>query len=246
MLRSRAFCFTINNETLDDIELLMSIPVRYMLLGFERGKQTGTPHIQGYLYLDNQIEKNVLKKKYMPRAHVEIAKGTPQQNYDYCSKELEYFEFGELPHQGRALWDRIEEAMTNPKDNIALYQQYKKSYKEVIAKDKKDQKRQVFAINTKYKYTEAKQYGDDSIVFMDPDIDTYDNQRIMFISYYTSFRLEDWYNGYSPVLRRGYELIKIDPEIVYIVCDTEDEYYGVVKKYSNIEIEYGRRHNETS
>ena len=39
MSRSRAFVFTINNYTYDDMTSLLDIDFRYLCFGFEKGKQ---------------------------------------------------------------------------------------------------------------------------------------------------------------------------------------------------------------
>ena len=51
------------------------------------GEGEGTPHIQGYVYFDNQQTFSRMRILIGERAHLEKAKGSPRQNYDYCSKE---------------------------------------------------------------------------------------------------------------------------------------------------------------
>nr|QTE03329.1 MAG: replication-associated protein [Anser anser CRESS-DNA-virus sp.] len=95
-IRSRAWCFTINNDTFDDLDMLLEAEFVYCIFGFEMGENE-TPHIQGYIYFENPREMKGIKKKVFPRAHLEIARGSPEQNYEYCSKDGEYYEFGEKP-----------------------------------------------------------------------------------------------------------------------------------------------------
>lgn len=113
MARSRAWCFTINNYTDDDGEALAAIEekVNYMIIGRE-GKDTDTPHMQGYVNMREAHTMSALSKKYMPRAHIELAKGSAQQNKVYCSKEGDFAEYGTLPMdqkekgaKGKEYWD---------------------------------------------------------------------------------------------------------------------------------------------
>lgn len=97
--RSRNFCFTLNNYTDDEIVGIKNIKYKYIILGDEIG-QNGTKHIQGYICFHNALSFSSLKKK-IPRAHIEISKGSAEQNRKYCSKEKILFEDGEIPSQGQ-------------------------------------------------------------------------------------------------------------------------------------------------
>ena len=48
MIRSKAYCFTINNDNYDDMDDVLALHAQYFCFGFETGEQ-GTPHIQGYV-----------------------------------------------------------------------------------------------------------------------------------------------------------------------------------------------------
>lgn len=101
MSRARGYCFTINNYTDDDFqkctELLAS--ATYGVFGLETGK-SGTPHIQGYGYWKNKISFNTLQQ-YFGNAHIEEARGTPEDNRKYCTKDGEFIEHGIIPEQGK-------------------------------------------------------------------------------------------------------------------------------------------------
>lgn len=99
MSKARAYVFTINNYADSDVEALKAIECRYMIVGDEEGDE-GTPHLQGYVMFTAPRSFNAIKKQ-MPRAHIEAAKGSPQQNVEYCSKQKILFEIGERPKQGR-------------------------------------------------------------------------------------------------------------------------------------------------
>lgn len=93
-VRSRGWCFTINNYEPRDIERIKGIILnaKFGIAETEHtGEGEGTPHIQGYVYFENAQTFNRIKTMIGERAHIEAAKGNPEQNYDYCSKEGKVF-----------------------------------------------------------------------------------------------------------------------------------------------------------
>lgn len=102
MSRARAFVFTINNYTQEIIDDLMSKTneLSYIVFGEEIAPTTGTPHLQGYAHFKNP-KTIVAARKTIP-GHLEIARGTPEQNFNYTTKEgRSIHTFGEAPHQGK-------------------------------------------------------------------------------------------------------------------------------------------------
>ena len=97
--RSRSWCLTINNYNEEDIKQLKEIKYSYIIIGDEKGEQ-GTPHLQIYIEFDDAKSFQFIKKK-TPTAHIEQAKGNPQQNRDYCSKDKIMFEDGKIKSQGK-------------------------------------------------------------------------------------------------------------------------------------------------
>lgn len=97
MNRSRAFCLTINNYTQEDVEQFGSLRQHaiYSICGREAGERD-TEHLQCYLYFQHARTLSSIKKA-CPRAHIELARGSPAQNQAYCSKEGDFDETGELP-----------------------------------------------------------------------------------------------------------------------------------------------------
>lgn len=99
MSRSTNWCFTINNPTADDWRRVRSLGSTYYIVGKEVGED-GTPHLQGYCRFKNARSLATMKKK-LPRAHLEVIKGTPEQNIVYCSKDGDFEEEGVRPKVGR-------------------------------------------------------------------------------------------------------------------------------------------------
>ena len=83
--RSRAFVFTWNNYPAGYREVLDAIPVRYIVAGEEIAPNTGTPHLQGYVYFANARTEGAVRRLF-PGCHVEVARGSHQQCDKYCRK----------------------------------------------------------------------------------------------------------------------------------------------------------------
>lgn len=96
--RSRGWVFTLNNPTEDCFFKLHCLidKVRYIVYGDEFSPDTGTYHLQGFVYFDNPRTGHCLKK-HIPRAHFAKQRGTCREASEYCKKEGSYVEFGDLP-----------------------------------------------------------------------------------------------------------------------------------------------------
>lgn len=83
------WCFTINNPVLD--LPIVNVPERisFMIYQVEAGAN-GTRHIQGYLETTGpRIRRSwlVSNVEWLAHAHIEVARGTAEQNIAYCTKE---------------------------------------------------------------------------------------------------------------------------------------------------------------
>lgn len=92
MSRSRNWCYTVNNPSEGEIESLKALfsqeLVVFHVFQQENAPTTGTPHIQGYVRFTNaRTMRGISRLAGFGRAHLEIAKGSPKQNMDYCTKE---------------------------------------------------------------------------------------------------------------------------------------------------------------
>jgi len=97
-LKARFWCFTLNNY--DEAELdslrkgVQTEHVRYAVFGKETGKE-GTPHLQGYVAFKKQTNLKRVKEVVGVRAHAEVCKGSEEDNYNYCTKDGLFEEFGD-------------------------------------------------------------------------------------------------------------------------------------------------------
>lgn len=99
MGRHRAWCITVNNYNIEDINMIKGMIYKYLIIGDEKGEKE-TPHLQCYINLCNPKSFKAMKTA-IPRGHIEIARGSAEDNRKYCSKEKILFEDGEMPKQGK-------------------------------------------------------------------------------------------------------------------------------------------------
>ena len=94
--RARAWVFTINNYNNEHLDRLERITCEYIVYGKETAPDTGTPHLQGYIYIANKIRRASLAK-LLPGAFLQPANGTAEENRTYCTKDGNYIERGDMP-----------------------------------------------------------------------------------------------------------------------------------------------------
>lgn len=98
---ARHWCFTLNNPTQYPDDILDELgEVEYAIFQLEQGANA-TPHYQGYVILPERQRLTQMRRLFDGKAHWEIAKGTPAQNREYCSKKEgrigEISEIGQIP-----------------------------------------------------------------------------------------------------------------------------------------------------
>lgn len=95
-MQARHAVFTINNYSEGSIkackDYFESGKCNYMIIGFEKGEQEGTEHIQGYLQWAKATRWGSLAKQW--KAYFANAKGTSEQAATYCKKAGNFLEFG--------------------------------------------------------------------------------------------------------------------------------------------------------
>ena len=107
--RSRGWCVTLNNYTEDEERRFIAVcdvgrdgvHLRYAVVGAEVG-ENGTPHLQIFLYFNTMKSLNQVKGiEGLARCHAERMRGTVDQAANYCKKDGNFTEFGEVPEQGK-------------------------------------------------------------------------------------------------------------------------------------------------
>lgn len=111
--RSRDWCFTLNNPSVDDVKCVEQIEHKYLIYGKEVGEM-GTPHLQGYIEFGNAKRLSTLKK-INNKIHWEQRKGTAEQAAEYCKKEGAYKESGLISSSRQGKRNDLEEAVETTK-----------------------------------------------------------------------------------------------------------------------------------
>lgn len=133
MPRAKHWIVVVNNPNDDDRSVFASEAfknkVTYYIYQIERGS-SGTPHIQAYISFQRQVRETTVKA-FFPRCHMEVARGSPEQNKTYCSKEEGRvegpFEHGSLP-EGQGTRNDLKEfrecVMREPLSEIQVYNRF--------------------------------------------------------------------------------------------------------------------------
>ena len=93
------WCFTLNNwcqADEDALQLYVPDKIKWLVYGYETGA-SGTNHLQGFAIWTKLQSLTSLKKQLGDKYHWEVANGSNDQNYAYCTKEGVFQEFGQRP-----------------------------------------------------------------------------------------------------------------------------------------------------
>lgn len=83
----KAWCFTLNNYTKEEMETLETLFKEHTkyIFGEEIGEECGTPHLQGYI--ECKVKCRPSEKFQNKRIHWAKAKAKKDSNVEYCSKD---------------------------------------------------------------------------------------------------------------------------------------------------------------
>lgn len=105
MSQGKFWCFTLNNYSDEEYIQLQNFNWNYLIIGKEVG-ETGTPHLQGYGEFKSNKRLKALKD-LNSRIHWEYRKGTAEEASEYCKKDGDFIEIGEMS-KGRGARTDIE------------------------------------------------------------------------------------------------------------------------------------------
>lgn len=110
--------------------------IKYIVMGFETCPETERLHLQGYCQLKEPHPLSWMKKSLSHTAHFEIAARGFQENFDYCTKDGEWYEYGSRPSHGKrsdlvAVKEDLDAGRTMiqiSEDHFAAYIRYNKGF----------------------------------------------------------------------------------------------------------------------
>lgn len=108
-MNSKNWCFTENNY--ENTEWIDNLECQYKVYGKEVG-ESGTPHLQGFIIMNKRSRLSAMKK-INAQCHWEPAKGSAIQAADYCKKDGDYKEEGNLPMSKKEQGDAEQERWKN-------------------------------------------------------------------------------------------------------------------------------------
>ena len=121
------WCFTLNNYTENEYDTIRSICssiCKRAVIGKEVGEQ-GTPHLQGYIEFKTKARPKS-KFKFTNKIHWEKAIGSWVENYEYCTKDKDFWGIGWKPVYTISLnlykWQKyLEKIIDNEPDDRTIY-----------------------------------------------------------------------------------------------------------------------------
>lgn len=138
--RAKYWCFTLNNYTPENVDLL-SAPIAgvdYIVFGREVG-ENGTPHLQGTVCFQNRLRLNQVVR-LLGQAHYTVTRNL-SSSIDYCKKDGDFTEVGARPADGRKSTkakdketDDLEDFKNTVKEGVTDMKLLREQHSEVVAR----------------------------------------------------------------------------------------------------------------
>lgn len=124
--RSRQWTWTLFNYTDEDITRIQGLEsVTYLCFGKEVAPSTGRAHLQGFVCFANAKSRKRVIEMIHPEVSLEKTRGTAAQNREYCQKDGDFWETGDLPAQGaRTDLKEIQEMIENGCSDLQIAKDY--------------------------------------------------------------------------------------------------------------------------
>lgn len=134
----RHWAFTLNNYSQEDednlgcIVPIQSNDVSYVIYGKEVAT-TGTPHLQGHVYVTRQHSLRKIKNVLAIEAHFTPVRDV-QRSIDYCKKDGTYREFGVPPHRAGSNKGLLEAFRATIASGITNRKELRETHPSVMAR----------------------------------------------------------------------------------------------------------------
>lgn len=130
--RAKNWCFTLNNYTPQDVDRLSSPieGVSYLIYGKEIG-ESGTPHLQGTVVFQSRKRLSQVIAK-IGQAHCTVTRMLTQ-SIDYCKKEGDFTELGDLPQKNVGKRNDLEDFKEAVKKGELSMKALRENYSDVCA-----------------------------------------------------------------------------------------------------------------
>lgn len=231
----RNWCFTINNETKEDVEECLALNYKYLLIGIEVGEECKTPHLQCYVNLKRAASFDKMKKS-LTRARITNCAGEDpakifMDNYRYCTKGYAYegdtpifYEYGKKPRQGERtdinqVILRIEQGATREQISREFprqYFMYKNKIDSLVPLTKVKKERKVYLLRESDRYSVSED-AFRAYEFPDPTYEGSKEYVAEQLSIKDMRRVCDWLHNCPPKYKYGYEVKYCDPDVVYLI-----------------------------
>lgn len=246
-MSTRSYCFTHNNYDDEVIKQWQELECKFIQFGKEIAPTTGTPHLQGFVYLTSPKTLSAAIKAFPKGAHIERCKGNVSQNMAYTGKDGNVFKKGDPPYtqedkgkRGEVWYKDQREAMrAGNLDDVSEF--YKTEKPELIKKHRRAflQEQKLEDVTTPHfwfvggpgtgKSRTAREMDSE---FYDKDFskwwDGYDGQKTVLLDdidvshAFMLHNLKRWADRYPfPAEQKGYGKLQIRPETIIVTSNYE-------------------------
>uniref|UniRef100_A0AAU8H4G0 ATP-dependent helicase Rep n=1 Tax=CRESS DNA virus TaxID=3138951 RepID=A0AAU8H4G0_9VIRU len=149
----RNWCGTLNNytdEQYKEMQEFITEYCKYGIVGKEEAPTTGTKHLQCYFNFINNTRGSFIMQRFRG-IHIEVCRGSAEQNVEYCQKNGDFWEYGTLKKKIRTSLKRRKALKDMLKDYMKMpYLEFREQYPyEAFHQKEKLEKWRLDSLNTK-------------------------------------------------------------------------------------------------
>ena len=253
MSRSRSINFIINNYNDNDIKKIKSIEKKFNIT-FIMICKINDERLNIFIHFKNPLRFSSILKE-IKKAKQTIIYNDPIKNFNWCKKgcdDSNIWYKGEIPENGKQITKKkVEEDIRKGIPIKVISEKYPMWY--MIHKKKlidyytekglisiKNKEKKFCIIPIEHKIYIAKNCT--SVFLLEgTDYETYENEDVVIMANYNygENKIENWFNGFPEKFKRGYEICSFNPNIIYVLYESQKEYNGLLLKFRRfIDIEH--------